>query len=210
MQKFIGKYILKLVIIFIAFSFSIFNANAQLGDLFRKLGNAIDAVPNDKNPSEKVIKGESITPKSTNIENQTAVGNAKLNTKNSDAILLTEERILNNRAYQIRRLTGTNINQLKKQIETAFADMGFSTFAWYELDNQKLTRLHFAGAFGTDYKVLIYVRQLGDSHIMRIDITQLIASNQPDLSEKTYNDFWDQLGTSNFVNKMRINPREIN
>ena len=88
--------------------------------------------------------------------------------------------------------------------------MGFSNFAWYELDNQKLTRLHFAGAFGTDYKVLIYVRQLGDSHIMRIDITQLITSNQPDLSEKTYNDFWDQLGTSNFVNKMRINPREIN
>lgn len=201
---------MKLVIIFIAFSFSIFNANAQLGDLFRKLGNAIDGVPNDKNPSEKVIKGESINPKSTNIENQTAVGNAKLNTKNSDAILLTEERILNKRAYQIRRLTGANINQLKKQIETAFADMGFSSFSWYELDNQKLTRSNFAKATGTDYMVFIYVRQYGDSHIMRIDITQLITSNQPDLSEKTYSDFWDQLGTSNFVNKMRINPREIN
>ena len=201
---------MKLVIIFIAFSFSIFNANAQLGDLFRKLGNAIDGVPNDKNPSEKVIKGESITPKNTNIENQTAVGNAKLNTKNSDAILLTEERILNKRAYQIRRLTGANINQLKKQIETAFADMGFSSFSWYELDNQNLTRSNFAKATGTDYIVFIYVRQYGDSHIMRIDITQLITSNQPDLSEKTYSDFWDQLGTSNFVNKMRINPREIN
>jgi hypothetical protein len=201
---------LKLIIIFIAFSFSIFNANAQLGDLFRKLGNAIDGLPNDKKPSEKVIKVESVPPKSTNIENQSAVGNAKLNTKNSDAILLTEERILNKRAYQIRRLAGANITQLKKQIETAFADMGFSTFSWYDLDNQKLTRSNFAMASGTDYLVFIYVRQLGDSHIMRIDIMQQLNSNQPDLSEKTYSDFWDQLGTSNFVDKMRINPREIN
>jgi hypothetical protein len=201
---------LKLIIIFIAFSFSIFNANAQLGDLFRKLGNAIDGLPSDKKPSEKVIKVESIPPKSTNIENQSAVGNPKLNTKNSDAILLTEERILNKRAYQIRRLAGANITQLKKQIETAFADMGFSTFSWYDLDNQKLTRSNFAMASGTDYLVFIYVRQLGDSHIMRIDIMQQLNSNQPDLSEKTYSDFWDQLGTSNFVDKMRINPREIN
>ncbi len=201
---------MKLIIIFIAFSFSIFNANAQLGDLFRKLGNAIDGLPSDKKPSEKVIKVESIPPKSTNIENQSAVGNPKLNTKNSDAILLTEERILNKRAYQIRRLAGANITQLKKQIETAFADMGFSTFSWYDLDNQKLTRSNFAMASGTDYLVFIYVRQLGDSHIMRIDIMQQLNSNQPDLSEKTYSDFWDQLGTSNFVDKMRINPREIN
>ena len=201
---------MKLIIIFIAFSFSIFNANAQLGDLFRKLGNAIDGLPNDKKPSEKVIKVESVPPKSTNIENQSAVGNAKLNTKSSDAILLTEERILNKRAYQIRRLAGANITQLKKQIETAFADMGFSTFSWYDLDNQKLTRSNFAMASGTDYLVFIYVRQLGDSHIMRIDIMQQLNSNQPDLSEKTYSDFWDQLGTSNFVDKMRINPREIN
>ena len=188
---------MKSVIIFIAFTFSIFNANALTGVLITVIANSINVIK----------KEESINPESVNTK-QSGIGNDKSSTKNPDSLLLTEEEIISKRAYQIRRLSGANITQLKKQIEAAFADMGFSTFGWLS-DNQYLSQMTSGHAMGKDYRVFIYVRKLGDSYIMRLAIRQHAHSTEPDISDQTYSAIWDQLGTSNFVDKIRIDPRAL-
>ena len=89
---------MKSVIIFIAFTFSIFNANALIGVLITVIANSINVIK----------KEESINPESVNTK-QSGIGNDKSSTKNPDSLLLTEEEIISKRAYQIRRLSGANI-----------------------------------------------------------------------------------------------------
>lgn len=120
---------------------------------------------------------------------------------------LDESQILKSREFEIRLIKGQNFDQTSKQISTAFADIGFGHFDWYPVGPNSKTRMGIA--HGTDYQIITYLRNVKGKFIMRINVTLMPQSSDPDVSEKTYSGFWDLLGKSNFVSSLNINPRAI-
>jgi len=119
---------MKSLVVFLLISFSTINANAQLGDLFRKLGDAVDSIANqNKNDStvpnqaeNKTLDSTSEKPNTNNESNessQTVKSNSETNTNNQlnkNASITSQE--IDIRGFRIGMSIKEALNNIKKTV----------------------------------------------------------------------------------------------
>jgi hypothetical protein len=76
-------------------------------------------------------------------------------------------------------------------------------------DGLRTKNTQYGFAAGPDYRLQMYLRRVNNRLLMRIKLNQNISSQEADINENTYLNFWDQLAKSNFVSSLKINAREI-
>jgi len=224
--------------VFMALTFAVCNANAQFGEVFRKLGNTIGDAIDGKPDENKTIINKYFPQKDAKVEekkdpafNQTkepqiAIVSSDNNIASSSFFeILSEKQILDKRAYQIRRLVGTDVLQHKRNLTNAFADMGYVNIYLNVDDSNKTNSIILGKVVGGQgkYDIDFYLKKVGNTYLMRIfidspfTISKIPAvppsispiKNLPDVTEKNYIEIWERLGTSAFVDKIAVNPREI-
>lgn len=139
------------------------------------------------------------------------------NTNKNIALGLTltkEDELIKIRQLQIKQVNGNDIESILKKLQTNLSDIGFYKFSsGIHTDEFNHVVMHYGTATGDQYKIYFYIRKQKNINILRVLLSYNMDKSSPPIAPPVkstqYEALWNKFGTSDFVSKLELNPKEI-